>query len=305
MDPVSGRGLFVGLCTLDVIQLVDRMPAADEKLTARAQTVAAGGPAANAAATYAHLGGAATLLTGIGSHPLAAGITADLTDLGVRVLDLDPARTEPPTVSSILVTAATGQRAVASLNASGRRLPVPTHADGLPDVAELVAAASVVEFDGHHMELATAVARTARSADRLTVLDGGSWKPDTAGLLPWIDVAVCSADFHPPGTPPGTSTPRETLAFLAAHGIPWTVVTRGPRPILWSGPNGSGELPVAPAADIADTLGAGDILHGALAYYLPRRVHTEAQFLAALTRASAVATASCTSFGTRAWMHAR
>lgn len=41
------EGLFVGLCTLDVIQLVDHVPAPDEKLTAREQTVAAGGPAAN------------------------------------------------------------------------------------------------------------------------------------------------------------------------------------------------------------------------------------------------------------------
>lgn len=49
-------GLFVGLCTLDVIQLVDHVPAPDEKLTAREQTVAAGGPAANAAVTFAYLG---------------------------------------------------------------------------------------------------------------------------------------------------------------------------------------------------------------------------------------------------------
>ena len=31
--------------------------------------MAAGGPAANAAVTFAHLGGAASLLTAIGSHP--------------------------------------------------------------------------------------------------------------------------------------------------------------------------------------------------------------------------------------------
>lgn len=292
-------GLFVGLCTLDVIQLVDHVPAPDEKLTALAQTVAAGGPAANAAAAYAHLGGAATLLTGIGRHPLATGVTADLAALGVRVVDLDPDRAEPPAVSSILVTAGTGQRAVASLNTAGRPLPAPTEPTAVRDLADLVAAASVVELDGHHMELATAVARTARAAGRLTLLDGGSWKPRTAELLPWIDVAVCSADFHPPGT----ATPRETLAFLAAHGVPWAAVTQGPGPILWSGPDAHGELPVPPTADIADTLGAGDILHGALAHYLPPRLTTPADLLAPLTRASAIATTSCASFGTRTWMH--
>lgn len=297
---VRPRGLFVGLCTLDVIQLVDRIPAADEKLTARAQTVAAGGPATNAAATYSHLGGAATLLTGIGGHPLAAGITAELAALGVDIMDLAASESEPPTVSSILVTAATGRRAVASVNASGRRLPLP-HPERL---ADLVAGADTVEFDGHHMELATAVARAARTAGRLTVLDGGSWKPGTDELLPSIDVAVCSADFHPPGT----STPPEVLTFLAARGVKWAAVTQGGGPILWSaGPDRGGELPLppSPCGPVVDTLGAGDILHGALTYALPGRLRSADEFCGALVRAAGVATEACASFGTRTWMRGR
>lgn len=294
------RGLFVGLCTLDVIQLVDRIPAVDEKVTARAQTIAAGGPAANAAATYSHLGGAATLLTGIGAHPLTAGITADLAGLGVRMVDLAASDSEPPAVSSILVTAGTGRRAVASVNASGRHLPLPR-----PDrLAELVADADSVEVDGHHMQLAVAAARAARAAGRITVFDGGSWKPGTDDLLPWIDVAVCSADFRPPGA----STPMETLAFLTSRGIPWAAVTQGGDPLLWSaGPDRGGELPLSPPpyGQVVDTLGAGDILHGALTHALPRRPRTEDEFLAALVRAAGVATEACASFGTRTWMRGR
>ncbi|MEU6852995.1 PfkB family carbohydrate kinase [Actinacidiphila alni] len=304
------RGLFVGLTTLDIIQLVDYVPAANEKVTARAQTVAAGGPAANAAAAFSHLGGEATLLTAVGGHPLAAGITADLAQLGVRVVDLAADSDAPPAVSSILVTAATGERAVASLNTTGRRVAVLPG----PYVAELVAGADVVECDGHHIEPAIAVARAARTAGRRTVLDGGSWKPGTDELLPFIDVAVCSADFRPPGA----STPGQVLDFLTTSGagVPWAAVTRGGDPVLWAGSGGArGELPVAPAARIADTLAAGDVLHGALAYVLaaPPVDHRTADhliadpltvgaFRTALTYASAVATASCASFGTRAWM---
>ncbi|MFI7404291.1 PfkB family carbohydrate kinase [Streptomyces sp. NPDC049541] len=286
------RGLFVGLCTLDVIQLVEHAPASNEKLTAREQVVAAGGPAANAAAAFSHLGGTARLLTAIGSHPLGLGIKEDLGGLGVAVSDLAAESAEPPAVSSVLVTASTGERAVASTNAKGHRLAPPD------DLDLLVAACDIAEFDGHHMDLAVAAARLARTAGRPTVLDGGSWKDGTRDLLPFIDVAVCSADFRPPGA----STPADTLRFLREHGVPWSAVSRGGRPIVWAGPDSSGTVDV-PAGRVADTLGAGDVLHGALAHQLAvQGPLTSEGFVQALRGAAAVASRACASFGTRAWM---
>ncbi|MGW3104331.1 PfkB family carbohydrate kinase [Streptomyces sp. NPDC001100] len=286
-------GLFVGLCTLDVIQLVDHAPGANEKLTARDQEVAAGGPAANAAVTFAHLGGAAGLVTAIGRHPLGVVATADLHALGVTVTDLAAASTQPPAVSSVLVTASTGERAVASTNATRHRLTPPD------DLDALVAACDIVEFDGHHMELAVAAARAARTAGRTTVFDGGSWKPGTEDLLPLIDVAVCSSDFHPPGT----HTPTETLRFLREHGVAWSAVSGGADPIAWAARDVEGTVEVPPVR-VADTLGAGDVLHGVLAHHLARRgggPTTEA-CVSALRSAAAVASRACASFGTRAWM---
>ncbi|MDC0766558.1 PfkB family carbohydrate kinase [Streptomyces sp. HD] len=287
------EGLFVGLCTLDVIQLVDHVPASDEKLTAREQTVAAGGPAANAAVTFAHLGGSAALLTAIGSHPLALAVTADLDRAGVTVSDLAPDATDPPAVSSIMVTASTGQRAVASTNATGHRLAPPD------DLGALVAACDIVQLDGHHMELATATARTARTVGRRTVLDAGSWKPGTQKLLESIEVAVCSADFRPPGT----RTPTDVLRFLRQQGVAWTAVSQGGRPLVWAGPEGGGTVDV-PSVPVADTLGAGDVLHGALTHHLAARGQLTSQdFVQALRAAALVASRACASFGTRAWMH--
>lgn len=295
MEPTTEggpEGLFVGLCTLDVIQLVDHAPASNEKLTAREQVVAAGGPAANAAAAFSHLGGAARLLTAIGCHPLGLGATADLNALGVAVSDLAADSVEPPAVSSILVTASTGERAVASTNATGHRLTPPE------DLAALVAACDVVEFDGHHMELAVAAARAARATGRMTVLDGGSWKDGTQDLLPFIDVAVCSADFHPRGAGTGS----DTLQFLREHGVVWSAVSRGERPLVWAGPDGGGTVEV-PVVRVADTLGAGDFLHGALAHSLAVQGRlTPESFVEALRSAAAVASRACASFGTRAWM---
>ena len=294
MTGAGPAGLFVGLCTLDVIQLVDRVPGANEKLTAREQVVCAGGPAANAAVTFAHLGGTARLLTAIGSHPLGRAVMADLDRLGVTVCDLAAHSPRPPAVSSILVTAATGDRAVASTNATGRELSAPAALEAL------VAAADIVEFDGHHGELALAAARAARSLGRTTLLDGGSWKDGTEELLPSIDVAVCSADFRPPGA----STPADTVRFLREHGVAWAAVSRGGEPIVWAGPDGGGTVEIPPVR-VVDTLGAGDVLHGALAHRLAVRGRLTAQgFAEALGDAAEVASRACASFGTRSWMPA-
>lgn len=296
MRPATRRphGLFVGLCTLDVIQLVDHVPGVNEKLTAREQTIAAGGPAANAAAAFGHVGGAATLLSRVGAHPLAEGIRADLDALDVTLVDLAAQLAVPPTVSSILVTAATGERAVASTDAASAGLPLAQPGD----LDALIAAADIVELDGHHGELALAVARAARAVGRRTLLDGGRWRTGVAALLPHVDVAVCSADFHPPGT----RTVTDTLEFLLARGVGWAAISRGREPIVWAGLDGSGTIEVPPTA-VVDTLGAGDVLHGALAHQLSPPGPLDAErFAFALRRAAALASRSCASFGTRAWM---
>ncbi|RAY12519.1 sugar kinase [Actinomadura craniellae] len=283
-------GIFIGLCTLDVIQSVDHVPGPDEKITAFRQTVAAGGPAANAAVAFSGLGGTATLLTGVGRHPLAAGIRADLRDGGVDLIDLDPDRDDPPAVSTIMVTAGTGERAVVSTNAGGYALRPPER------FARLVGHGSVVQVDGHHPGLAAAGVRTARDLGRPTLLDGGSWKAGTRDLLPYIDVAVCSADFRPPGV----TDHREVLRLLREAGVTWAAITRGAEDVLWAGPDGAGRVPV-PRTAVVDTLGAGDVFHGALAVELAAGL-AAFDFVGALERAAGVAAAACASFGTRDWI---
>jgi sugar/nucleoside kinase (ribokinase family) len=284
---VSRHGVFAGLCTFDLIQQVERLPGPNEKVTAVRQEVAAGGPATNGAATFARLGGTATLITAVGRHPLAAGITADLADLGVRLVDLAADDPAPPAVSSILVTAGTGARSVVSRNAAGRNVTVA----GWPDVGD----AAVVLVDGHHPALARA-ALGAHHGRVTTVLDGGSWKPHLPELLPLIDVAVCSADLRPP-------TGEPTLAYLRRQGVPWVAVTDGPNPVRWAGPDGTGGDVIVPPVAAVDTSGAGDVFHGAFAYAVAGAGALDVTvFTAALAFAAGVAARSCRSFGTRSWM---
>ena len=294
--------LFAGLCTFDLIQAVTRMPGPNEKVTALRQLTTAGGPATNASVTFAFLGGHAILLTGVGRHPLAAGMRADLQRAGVRLIDAAERDDSAPSVSSILVTQGTGDRCVVSRNAAGHALDPPPGLDALVDEGQAVL------IDGHHPALAVAAAQAARQRERLCVLDAGSWKPVTASLLPYVDIAVCSADFRPPGQSVGA-----TLDYLLDSGVPWAAITDGPRPVRWaSRAHGiQPDIPV-PVTEVADTLGAGDVFHGAFTYAIatralrgprgPRAVPGADELATALQFAATVAAHSCQSFGTRAWM---
>jgi sugar/nucleoside kinase (ribokinase family) len=243
--------LLAGLCTVDVVQRVAELPAPGEKVQSLAVDVAAGGPATNAAVTAAALGAEATLLTVLGAHPLAALVRADLDAHAVRVIDLAPDLPDPPPVSAVAVRERDGERTVVSRNAEGATFigKAPLFEAG---------GADVVLLDGHHPELALAVAKAARAEGVPVVLDAGSWKPVLDDLLPLVDIAACSAHFTAPE--PG----------LHERGVPTVITTAGPAPVRWSTADGrSGEVPVPPV-EARDTLGAGDVWHGALAVAVTR-----------------------------------
>ncbi|WP_344651034.1 PfkB family carbohydrate kinase [Cryptosporangium japonicum] len=269
------RGVFVGIATVDVVHRLERLVGPNEKVTALGQEISAGGPAANAAVTFARLGGDATLVTALGRHPLARYAAAELAQHGVTVHDAAPDVSLPPPVSAIQVLDATGDRQVSSINAGAHWAANP--AEPPADLSVLVRDADVVLVDGHHPRLALAAAR----AGATVVLDGGSWKPVLTELLPYVDYAVCSAVFPD----------AESLD------VPHVAVTRGPDPVSWWSEGRSGQVPV-PSVDVRDTLGAGDAFHGAFAYALTRG----ASFEEALEHGARIAALRCSVAGPRAWL---
>lgn len=279
--------LFVGLTTVDIAYAVDRYPAEDTKTRAVDQFLGAGGPACNAAVAYAILSGASpTLLTALGRHHLAEVARSDLRAHRVTVVDTTPERTDPPPVSSIVVALGAQSRTIVSLDASR------IHAPSVPGSAAYVADAGTVLVDGHFPELSMAVARHANELGVPVVLDAGRWKGVHTRLLPLVDIAICSAAF----VPPGYDETDDLLDHLHTLGPAQIAITRGAESIRYSGAGRRGDIQIAPVTD-ADTLGAGDILHGAFCFYYGR----SGDFVDALERASAVATLSCRSFGTRQW----
>ncbi|MDZ8051249.1 MAG: sugar kinase [Aulosira sp. ZfuVER01] len=283
------RGLFVGLVTLDFIYLAESAPQNNQKIVAIDYTVAAGGPATNAAITFSHLGNQTTVLGVVGSHPMTQLIRTDLATYKVAIADLEPNTTTSVPVSSIIVTQSTGERAVVSINA------VKTQASTASVPSDILQNIDIVLIDGHQMEVGIAIAQMAKVKNIPIAIDGGSWKPGFEKLLPFVDYAICSSNF----SPPNCHTAADVFAYLSSLAIPHIAITHGEQPIEYLSCGNTGILDV-PSISAVDTLGAGDIFHGAFCHYI-----LQASFTDALAQAAKVAAKACQFFGTRRWMDAQ
>ena len=283
-------GLFLGGSTIDCIYLVDQPPGRNEKITADRQLTCTGGPSSNAAITFSVLGGKATLVSCLGLHPLSSIARNELKTYGVDLIDLCPKYLSVPTVSSILVSKSNGDRSVVSINAK------EIHNQNLSFRAFSLMDYKTALFDGQYIEISTKTARGCRNAGIHTILDGGSWKPGTEDLIHHIDTAICSSKFKPPKT----TTPDEALEWLHDHDILRAAITRGEKSILVAENGNRFEIFPPQLNPARDTLAAGDIFHGAYAYYQSK--DPAERFGDHLNNAAKIAAKSCAHFGPRKWV---
>lgn len=264
---MAPRALFVGLCTVDLLQRVDRPPGVNEKIIARRSDLAAGGPATTAALTCHALGGHSVLLSAFGTGPIARLAAGELTGSGMQLVDAWSGGGDL-SISAITVLEGSGDRSVVSRNAQDVAATVPA---GLP---AMVRDADVVLIDGHHPGLAVAAAHAAHHAGVPVVLDCGSAKPVYAELLPLVEAAVCSAAF----TSGGHGGFAAVATALLAEGARVVAMTDGPEPVRWRSREDAGVVDV-PSVRARDTLGAGDALHGAVAFALASGVRDPQRYL--------------------------
>jgi sugar/nucleoside kinase (ribokinase family) len=279
-------GVFIGLSTIDVVYSVAEFPAANRKVAARSQEVLIGGPATNAAIAFNRLGGKATLVAAVGRHPVSTLIRDEFKKFAVDCIDLNSELNEIPSISSVAVDDA-GRRNVVSANTARIRIPYPVINQ------KTLEKTKVVLVDGHAMQACLEWAKAAKELGRPVVLDAGSWKNGTEELLKSVHTVICSADF----AAPGCVTESELVEYLQDRGVTNVAITHGEQPVRFFSDANSGEIPV-PQVDVADTMGAGAVFHGAFCYYYA----TGKAFEEALECAAAVASESCRYRGTREWM---
>lgn len=283
-------GVFcLGIATLDYVYSVETMPTRGEKYRSRGLAIVGGGCASNAAAAIARLGGACWLATRLADDLTGDRILADLEADGVdtrfarRVAGL----TSP--VSAILVDAE-GERMV--ISHSDPKMPEDT--DWLPKA--LPAGAGAVLADTRWGEGALAALKLAREAGLPGVLDADRQPPHPDLVATASHVAFSQQALREVS---GEEDPAAGLTRIASGAENWIAVTLGKGGVLyWDG--GVRHSP-AFTVETVDTLGAGDVWHGAFALALAEgRGETDA-----IRFASAAAAIKCTRFGGRSGAPAR
>jgi sugar/nucleoside kinase (ribokinase family) len=291
--------LFFGRSTYDALYRLDRLPEEDTKVFARAFHAAPGGPALNAALTHALLGGRALLVSAIGGGPWGDAVRAEVERRGVEVMDLaDRTGYQTPLVS-VLING-NGSRTAINPPRTSEALRCLSGDWSLETPAGWGAVPPVVLCDGFHLAECLPLLAACRNAGAAICLDGGSWKPGTEELAPLLTVAICGERFCLPKAESNTgSDPGKIFAWFAERGVACVAITRGDRSILGWERGRRFEIEVE-RIEATDTLGAGDVLHGAFCHYYA----SKPEFEPALRRAAALATLSCQGPGAQFWAEA-
>ena len=279
----KNTALFLGLTVIDIQYLLPEYPAPNSKHRTPEAQIAIGGPAANAAATYAYLGGEVRMFTVIGHHSMTGFMDTQYREAGVQWTDLAPERTALPVFASVWTSKRNGDRTIVSNERQETDLDLNVLDDYWQDEAD------VILVDGFYMAAAIKLAKRGRKAGIPVVMDGGSWKPGTEELLRHVDILICSADFQVPGG-------EELNQYAFAKGVKKLAITNGGEPVQYWTKKNSGEVPV-PKVEVIDTLGAGDVFHGAFCYYYAK----EGDFAHSLEQAAQVASSSCQYLGALNW----
>lgn len=273
-------GYFLGLSTIDIQYLVNSFPRENIKQKSTDFCINIGGPALNAAATFVRLGGQAKFFTVVGSNPLRPFILSEAEKLGIEIIDLSPDEKELPIMATVISNAQSGDRSILRNTGRQPKLDVEILRTALRDTPDIAL------LDGFHMDGAIILAEYVKALAKPIVMDGGSWKPRSPELIAHSDIAICSADF--------TTADIPVFEYLKAQGVNYRAISRGAKPILFEEGSQTGEIEVT-QVKVIDSLGAGDILHGAFAYYFAEGD----SFQLALEKAAGVASMSTSWFGTR------
>lgn len=276
--------LFWGLLTIDLHYFTDHFPVENTKIKVKKFNSYIGGPATNAAITFQHLGGKAKLVTSIGNNSFHSMIMDDIAQYNIDTMDLKTNENVEPVFASIITNESSGERTIFSY------LPPKANMNNVPNIEGEF---DIALFDGFYIETAIETAKKCREYGIITVLDGGSWKNKTNELLKFIDIAICSEDF----IPPGVTQQEDVIAYLLKMGVKKAVITRGDKPIIVN-EDLVNLLVEVPKTNVVDTLGAGDIFHGAFCYFYAKNQ----SFISSLEKAAQVASNSCRFHGPRAWM---
>lgn len=248
------RGVFIGRTTMDIVFYSQgEFPKENEKAKTCDYTDYVGGNACNAAITYALLGGEALLITAIGDSGLGRSLKTELEDIyHIQVIDVLEGKDIKPFLSAIWIDLENESRTIWG----GRQAECSLKRE---TVAAHMADAKFILIDNQFPQMEKILSGLDGEADIPVVFDAERWGQETSGMLDAATEVIASADCQPPDG-------RDIFAVMKEKNVRFGAVTDGGKAVHWYDGEREGSFLPMPVEPV-DTLGAGDILHGAYCYF--------------------------------------
>lgn len=267
---------------MDFIFSFDELPDRAEKYVAKSADIVGGGIAANAAVAISRLGGEAYLAAQLGDDTTSELVLKDLHAEGINVSLVTQTKNARSSYSSVYINDA-GDRQIANYRGEGLHF----------DIAKLDTAQNfdAVLVDTRLPSASIAALKLAKSQNVPGIVDGEA--P--------VDKAILEQASHVAFSVQGIQslypevTPAEAVQLVANEYQVWAAVTDGQIGVWFSDAGVVSHVP-AFSVSVVDTLGAGDVWHGAFALALAE----DRSEIESVKFANAVAALKCTRSGGRA-----
>ena len=248
----------LGVCTLDLLMVVDELPGEESVQRAQDSVLQGGGPIATALVALARLGSRTAMLDKVGDDWRGRLIIDEFRKEDVVTEWMRVAAGRTSSIASILVRKGDGARSIVfSPGDAGELNP-----DELPE--DVIAATKVLHLNGRHWDASLKAAQMARAHGVKVSFDGGAnrYRDDIPELIALTDICIVARDFAFAFS--GAREVETAANRLLAAGPEIVVITAGVEGslIFAKGTESFHQLALA-AAPTVDTTGAGDAYHGA------------------------------------------
>ena len=254
------KAICVGHSTFDTTLPLDKFPIENTKNRINYHIECGGGPASNGAYLLAKWGVDTTIASVIGDDYYADKIIEDFKNIKANTKYLEKKKNHQTSSSYIIANKSNGSRTVIT----SKKDPIRKLSHTIEEKYDLVL------VDGEHPETAIEVLNNNKEA--ITILDAGRLNEDTKKIGKLVKYLVCSKEFAEEFTETKLSV-RDPETLIYAHSeledyfktkIIITLEAKG----SFTKINGKYEIIPSIKVKAIDSTGAGDIFHGALAYFL-------------------------------------
>lgn len=269
MRDAGPRVLVAGSVNIDHVLTVDRLPRRGETVAALEHSRGGGGKGANQAAACADAGVSTWLVACVGDDVAGAEAVADLAERGIRVDAVVRTSAQPTGLAAVVTSRAERDNQIVVAGGANGHLGA---ADVDAAVRRARPAVVLVNFEIPDEAVETAIA-AARRCGALPIVNPAPFRPLWPALRGGIltpNESEASQLLAIPRTELGDPDSLAT-AFRDRLGDAWdaAVVTRGAAGAAVVSGTGATFI-AAPAVDVVDTTGAGDVFNGTLAAALSR-----------------------------------